>query len=351
VVRVFRIAERADVQEHPRSHIDPRPVYTDGVARVVLTIKNMNWKWKARIQRACAGLPVIQEPAYYFLQRRFGSVQDRSDPFPMLMACARLARILHDAARPVAGARIMEVGTGRCINMPLGFYLCGASSVVTFDAHRYLKPPLLMAALDVFRAQKDKVIDTLRDATDVTLLQERLELLCSSSTSDELLRHAKIEYRAPADAADSGLEDHSIDIQISYTVFEHIPRQVLRGILLEARRVLAPDGVTLHHIDTSDHFSHHDRSILPINFLQYSDAEWARLAGNQFAYHNRLRANEFADLYSECGHEVLLWKPYVDEPSLRALANGFPVHCRFQSYSPDTLSTVVLQVLSRPQER
>ena len=182
MVRVFRIAERADVQEHPRSHIDPRPVYTDGVARVVLTIKNMNWKWKARIQRACAGLPVIQEPAYYFLQRTFGSVQDRSDPFPMLMACARLARILHDAARPVAGARIMEVGTGRCINMPLGFYLCGASSVVTFDAHRYLKPPLLMAALDVFRAQKDKVIDTLRDATDVTLLQERLELLCSSST-------------------------------------------------------------------------------------------------------------------------------------------------------------------------
>src|SRR5438309_1859774 len=65
----------------------------------------------------------------------------------------------------------------------------------------------------------------------------------------------------------------------------------------------------------------------------------------------RLRASEFADLYSECGHEVLLWKPDVDEPSRRALANGFPLHSRFQSYSPDTLSTVVLQVLSRPQKR
>src|SRR5213592_4404270 len=90
---------------------------------------------------------------------------------------------------------------------------------------------------------------------------------------------------------------------------------------------------------------------LPINFLQYSDAEWARLAGNQFAYHNRLRASEFADLYSECGHEVLFWKPFVDEASRRALANGFPLHSRFKSYPPDILSTVVLQVLSRPQNR
>ena len=83
----------------------------------------MNWKWKARIQRVCAGLPVIRQPAYYFLQRTFGSVQDRADPFPMLGACAQLASILQDTGRPVAGARIMEVGTGRCVNMPLGLYL------------------------------------------------------------------------------------------------------------------------------------------------------------------------------------------------------------------------------------
>ena len=311
----------------------------------------MNWKWKARIQRVCAGLPVIRQPAYYFLQRTFGSVQDRADPFPMLGACAQLASILQDTGRPVAGARIMEVGTGRCVNMPLGLYLCGASSVITFDAHRYLKPSLLMAALDAFRAQKDRVIDRFRGMVDTSLLRERLEVLCSSTTSAELLLHAKIEYRAPADAADSDLPDQSIDIQVSYTVFEHIPREVLRGILLEANRVVAPGGVTLHHIDTSDHFSHHDRSILPINFLRYSDAEWVRLAGNQFAYHNRLRASEFADLYSECGHELLFWKPHVDEDSRRALGNGFPLHSRFRSYTPDILSTVVLQVLSRPQKR
>src|ERR1043166_3653945 len=137
----------------------------------------MNWKWKARIQRVCAGIPLIREPAYYSLQRAFGSVQDRSDPFPMLEACAQFVRILRDAGRPVADARIMEVGTGRCVNMPLGLYLCGASSVITFDTHRYLKPSLLMAALDAFRAQKDRVIDRLRDTVDTSFLQERLEAI------------------------------------------------------------------------------------------------------------------------------------------------------------------------------
>src|SRR5262249_55625200 len=200
-------------------------------------------------------------------------------------------------------------------------------------------------------AQKDRVVETLRGTTDANLLRERLDVLCSSTTCSEVLRQAKIEYRAPADAAVSGLPDQSIDVQVSYTVFEHIPREVLRGILLEANRMLALGGVALHHIDTSDHFSHHDRSILPINFLQYSDAKWARLAGNQFAYHNRLRASEFMDLYSECGHEVLFWKPYIDEDSRRALANAFPLHSRFRSYPPDILSTIVLQVLSRPQKR
>src|SRR5881397_2229341 len=50
---------------------------------------------------------------------------------------------------------------------------------------------------------------------------------------------------------------------------------------------------------------------------------------------NRLRASEFADLYSECGHELLFWKPHVDEDSRRALGNGFPLHSRFRSYTPD----------------
>jgi hypothetical protein len=109
----------------------------------------MNWKLKSRIQRACASLPLFQERAYYVLQRTFGSLRHMQDPFPMLQACAELSGILENAGRPVEGARVMEVGTGRGLNMPLGFFLCGAESVTTFDLHRYLRPSLVMASVHV----------------------------------------------------------------------------------------------------------------------------------------------------------------------------------------------------------
>ncbi len=320
----------------------------DRIRSVVGADAAVNWRWKARIQSACASLPWLAEPAYYFLQRAFGRLRRPPDPFFTLKGCAELVIFLRNAGRPVEGARMMEVGTGRALDMPIGFFLCGSQSVVTFDLHCYLKPGLVMASVRAMCAARDRVFKILAPAADEKLLRKRLEWLCSSPSCTELMQRANIQYRAPADAANTGLPDRSIDVQMSYTVFEHIPRDTLQAILLEANRILTPDGLVLHHIDPSDHFSHEDPSILPINFLRYSDDEWNRIAGNQFAYHNRIRAAEFADLYAECGHEILMWKPHIDAASQHAVENGFPLHPRFEKYSSDVLSTVVLQVLSRP---
>ncbi len=205
-----------------------------------------------------------------------------------------------------------------------------------------------MESVRAFCGDKDRVLKTLSPVCRKSGLNERLESLCSASNYTEVMRRANIEYRAPSDAAHTGLPDHSIDVQMSYTVFEHIPRGTLREILIEANRILVADGLALHHIDPSDHFSHDDSSILPINFLQFSDAEWDRIASNQWAYHNRLRATEFGAIYEECGHRILLWKPHIDPASRDALEKGFPLHPQFKKHSTDVLSTVVLQVLSRP---
>lgn len=267
----------------------------------------------------------------------------------MLEACVGLAGILENAGRPVQGTRVMEVGTGRGLNMPLGLFLCGAESVITFDLHRYLKPSLVMRQVRVLAENQERIFKIFEGRTEAAGLRKRLELLSSASNLDDVLRRAQIQYRAPADAACTGLSDHGIDIHMSYTVFEHIPRQVLRSILVEANRLLAPGGFALHEIDPSDHFAHSDRSILPINFLQYSENEWSRLAGNQFGYHNRMRASDFADLYSECGHETQFWKPFIDRASLEAMRNGFSLNAQFRNYPIDVLSTVGLQVLSRPR--
>ncbi len=308
----------------------------------------MNWRLKARIQRAFTWLPFFQESAYYLAQRTFGPKRSTVDPFFMLQGCAELVAYLQAAGRPVEGSRVMEVGTGRALDMPIGFFLCGAASVVTFDLHRYLRPAMVMESVRAMCGDRDRVLKTLSPVCPRNGLAERLESLCSALKCKEVMRRANIDYRAPADAAHTGLPDHSIDIQMSYTVFEHIPPNTLSAILVEANRILAGDGLALHHIDPSDHFSHDDPSILPINFLQFSDAEWDRIAANQWAYHNRLRATEFAAIYEECGHQIRLWKPHVDPRSKEAIENGFPLHPQFQKHSPDVLSTVVLQVLSKP---
>src|SRR3954469_24924776 len=107
----------------------------------------MNWKVKAAVQRLCAALPFYQEETYYALQRTFGNVLHKPDSLEMLRECARLMKLANDAGVKLDGARVFEVGTGRRLDMPVGFYLAGVSSTVTYDLHRYLKPNLAMRTL------------------------------------------------------------------------------------------------------------------------------------------------------------------------------------------------------------
>jgi SAM-dependent methyltransferase len=308
----------------------------------------MNWKTKSLVQRACAALPVLHEPLYYGIQRTFGRLRLKSDPSWLLGESARLAACLRDAGMPVDGARVMEVGTGRALDMPLGLFLCGAASIRTYDLHRYLKTHRVLESVDWIRENRARVTETFLPVTEPHELAVRLDALCNARDFASILRTARIEYLAPADAADTKLAPNSIDIQISYTVFEHIPRDVLVAILKEAGRILSPSGFALHHIDLSDHFAHDDPAISYINFLRFSRLEWEKYGANQFAYHNRLRVNEYEALFHEAGHRLEQWRVNRDQRSLRELANGFPLHEDFRGVPPEVLCGTVIHSLSRP---
>ena len=205
----------------------------------------MNWKLKSAAQRICAALPGRQETVYYALQRAFGNIQGKPHPLSMLSECARLVVRLNEAGVSAEGARILEVGTGRRLDMPIGFYLAGAASTITFDLHRYLKPSLVMAVLDLIREHRVAIRGYFAPLTNHPGLDRRLDALCSVTAFPDLLKLAAIDYRAPGDASATGLPAGSVDIHTSYTVFEHIPSPVLKAILNEANRVLAPNGVAL----------------------------------------------------------------------------------------------------------
>ncbi|MGH9592685.1 MAG: methyltransferase domain-containing protein, partial [Bryobacteraceae bacterium] len=277
-----------------------------------------------------------------------GSRRHFADPMEMLGASVDFAEDLGKAGIKVEGARIMEVGTGRRIDIPIGLYLAGVGSTITMDVNRLVRGELAMQGLRAMQGKREEILELFSRVAPKAEVAQRFDSLMKTRSMQEVLKAASVEYVAPADAAETGLPSGSIDAQISYTVFEHIPGPTLRKILLEANRILKPGGVALHHIDPSDHFWHEDKSISAINFLRFSDAKWEKLSGNPFGYHNRLRATDFEVIYREAHQQVLRWEPTLSEEGLALLKNGFPVDAGFRGKSVEDLATVVLRVLSKP---
>jgi hypothetical protein len=283
---------------------------------------------------------------YYQIQRRLGGLSGEPDPNRALRACALMVRELNDSGHPVANARVLEVGTGRLIEVPLGFYLAGAASTVTVDLHRYLRAELVMASIAAMRPRARVLLEAFEPISSSGLDRRFTQLLACRSLS-EVLELAHIGYLAPADARCLPLEAGSIDIHTSFTVFEHIPRASLIGILKEASRVLTAKGVALHRIDLSDHYAHDDSSIANINFLRFSQRQWDHLAGNRFGYHNRLRPQDFRDLYLAAGHQIQDWSERRDQRSEELLRAGFQIDPMFDVHSREDLGVCGIRVISR----
>ena len=253
------------------------------------------------------------------------------------------------ASFSVEGKRVMEVGTGRRLDMPLGFYLLGAASVDTYDLHPYLKSELVEKALAAALRNREEIVSLYAPLAGKAPLETRLKKLEPVRTAKEFCEVTGIRYHAPADATKTERPPASIDLQFSFTVFEHIPRPVLIGILKESNRVLAPGGLACHHIDPSDHFAHDDPSISFVNFLQFPESDWARYNDNQFAYHNRLRVDEYEQIYREASQEVMFWRTWKNERALKTLADGSLTLAEpYRGMKTDILATTAVRAISRP---
>jgi hypothetical protein len=241
-----------------------------------------------------------------------------------------------------------EVGTGRVPMTPLAYWLMGAKRVITIDLNPYLKAELTKECLQYMADH----VDDMQALFGPLLNRKRFDALLDLERQDSfdlqrLLDLCQITYIAPGDAAHTGLGAEEIDFHTSFNVFEHIPRDVLLAILDEGNRIIRSTGLFVHRMDYSDHFSHSDARISPINFLQYSDAQWARYAGNRYMYMNRLRHDDFLALFESVRHTVLAVEPTVDAPSLQLLRNGgLTVDAQFGGKTDEVLATTEAWIVS-----
>lgn len=311
----------------------------------------MRWTTKARIQNLISKLPSgLSYTAYYGLQRKFGRLREFEFPRKIRAASEIWSRIEKQGRDPKGGV-FFEVGTGWVPVVPLTFWLMGAERTITVDLNPYVRPKLVEEALQ-FLVEKPKRVRSILDGRlDEARYEKAISLLEQRPFSMErFYDECGIEYRAPSDASATGLDDGCIDFHVSFVVLEHIPPGVVKGIFEEGNRIVKPDGLFVHLIDYSDHFAHTDKTITVINFLQYSDEEWDRFASNRYMYMNRLRHDDYQEIFQNVGHQVVETEPVTDERAEILLSSGtFPITKRFASKDHEILAIKNSWFVSRPE--
>lgn len=300
----------------------------------------MHWKLKALMQNAIATLPSnISYAAYYWVQRNFSGLRQFNPTTGLAAGVDTWRRIRAQGRNPIAHT-FLEVGTGRVPLVPLSYWLMGAERTYTFDLNPYVKDELIQESLK-YIVNNPTEIEALYGEL---LNKQRFSQLAEYCSKEKYQRQilfdlCGIEYRAPADAGDTRLPDESIDFHTSRAVLEHIPPSELRRILTEGLRVLKDTGLFVHLVDYSDHFSHSDANISSINFLQYSDRAWRWYAGNRYMYMNRLRHDDFLELFASASARILETEPHIDARAKELLeSNQLIVDRRFREKSVEILS-------------
>jgi hypothetical protein len=311
----------------------------------------MRWKTKATLQNAIALLPSsLSYATYYRLQRLCGGLR-HTNPEQQLTAGVQIwQRILQQRRDPIDKV-FFEVGTGRAPIVPLSLWLMGARRTITMDVNPYLERDVVCESVAYIGKHRTLIEDLFGQLLQPARFASLLRLYTSGGFSLERFLHlCGIDYVQPGDATRTGLGDESIDYHISYTVFEHIPPDILSAILVEGTRILRQEGLCVHMIDYSDHFSHSDATISGVNFLQYSDEQWARFAGNRYMYMNRLRHDDVIALFEAAGQQPIDVTSMIDDRVLGQLREGsLHLDQRFSRKSTDMLAIRGAWVVSRKE--
>ncbi len=120
---------------------------------------------------------------------------------------------------------------------------------------------------------------------------------------NDLMKY-NIYYKAPADVSKTNYKNDSIDACISTDTLEHIPVNNLKQILIEIKRILKKGGLVSMIIDYSDHYSHTDKNIHPLNFLRFNENIWNKKYNHKCHFQNRLRHSDYKKLLIDIGFNI-----------------------------------------------
>ncbi len=294
----------------------------------------MDWRVKGVLQKVLGAVPggVLVNDV---LQRAFGELRDFDAVVKNKVVDDWLVLISHMNELKINPRDLVyvEIGTGWMPTLPVCYALVGARACHTFDLNRHLKEDLTLRMVQALATHLPAIAQAVsRPSAEIEAVHAAL---AQARNAGDLLRLARIEYNAPADAAQTGLADGSVDIVFSNSVFEHIGEKALARIMRETYRILKPGGLAIHSVNCGDHYAYFDREITFLNYLSYTEKEWA-FWNNGMLYQNRLRPQRFLDLAREAGLQIVLDKQ-KPKPELMALLPKMKVAAEFAHMPPEQL--------------
>lgn len=255
----------------------------------------------------------------------------------------RYVRTLRKLGFVLEGRVAVEVGPGWNPVIPYIFRLAGCRKVVLCDATPHLTPSLLRATLSQMRAAAVLLAAELEvTSAEVENILPRL----GRQDFSGLLAESGFEYRAPYDLDQAEDLAGAVDLVSSHAVLEHVPRTKLLSLLLAMRRLLRPEGLTIHFIDHMDHWHHFDPGIGPINFLKFPDWWWG-VVNAPISHQNRLRSAQHLAFVREAGFRVIHLELRVDPQALED-ARRLHLNREFRSFTPDELAITSSFLVARP---
>ncbi len=241
------------------------------------------------------------------------------------------------------GRQMLEIGTGWLPVMPLCFALAGMARCITVDLRRHLNPAAVPMTLQHLEPYLGDIAQLSQQ--EVGQVTTRWRNWLALNDGEAILKAAGIDYRAPADATDTGLPNSSVDLVFSNSVLEHVPPFVLDAMMTETQRILSSDGLALHNVNCGDHYAYFDRNITPIHYLRYSERAWSKW-NTDLQYQNRLRAVDFLASARKAGLEIIL-DTHKARADLMSKIDSLPIASEFDRYSKEELCCTSIDFAAR----
>ena len=284
--------------------------------------------WRARVlRRALSSHVPFAEPLRRVKRNLVGYEPSASNLRGTIEAFDEMKAVIAQQGRSFAGANVLEIGSGWFPTIPILLALEGANRVTMTDIHRHMDAATFTATINFLRKEMpgNKNLQTISRVDDLA-----------------------ISYAAPFVV--DGVPDQTLDFVISRTVLEHIPSNVISGLIASLRPKLSPGGMMVHVIDNSDHLEHHDKSISRLNFLTWSQRKHSFMNALMGGGENRLRHHEYLEVFRQAGLAVAFEKGIMDEPSRRAVPE-LALASPFDKMTPEELSILTSIYVLIPEAR